>query len=108
MPLKALGDGLLLGIPAFGIHTVEATELQVTGFDLVRKHVDEAAIFPVEEAARGRGINQRASPGVAEEQQFHVALQIWAEPAVIFALHKKEEEKGHRDHKGDTKSTKRK
>ncbi|HEX4588459.1 MAG TPA: hypothetical protein VH120_00910, partial [Gemmataceae bacterium] len=46
-----------------------------------------AAVFPFVEAPAGRREDKDARPGMAKNQQFHVAVESRAVPAVIFAMH---------------------
>jgi hypothetical protein len=65
---------------------VDAPELQLAGGNLGRQalHHPEVSIF-VETAVAG-GKHQYLGAGVAEHHQLHVALQTWAEPAVVFLM----------------------
>ncbi len=74
-------------VEAFGIDGVDAEEAEVAGFDAVLKGVDEAPVFVIEEAAFAGGKDEDFRACVAENQDFHVAVEVRAEPFLVLALH---------------------
>jgi len=75
------------GVKALFINAVEAPDLDGPCFDLSLEGVDHVPVFIVEEAGCTGREEQYGISGVAEDQQFHVPLQVGAEPFIIFSFH---------------------
>ena len=75
------------GVKALFIDAVEAPDLDSSGFDLSFERVDNMPVLIVEEAGSTGGEEQYGISGVAEDQQFHIPLQVGAEPFIIFSFH---------------------
>lgn len=87
VPQDTFGGVEAFGIKAFLIDAVDAPDLDGPGFDLSSECVDDMPVFIVEEAGCTGGEEQYGISGVAEDQQFHVPLQVRAEPFIIFSFH---------------------
>jgi hypothetical protein len=74
-------------VKTLGVDTVDAADLEPAFIDFIPQGIDKPPVFiVVEPASAGRKDN---NPGTApsKKEQFHVASQLWAMPAMIFPVH---------------------
>jgi len=70
------GTGVMVvGVPAFTIHSIDAGEVEVPVVDQVGERVVHATIFPLEESPTRRGERDHSRATVAELQQLHVSME---------------------------------
>jgi hypothetical protein len=77
----------VLRVEAFFIDAVQAVDLDLTGFDLPAEGLDHLPVFVVIEACGAGGEEEYGVAGVAENEEFHVPLEAWTEPFVVFPVH---------------------
>src|SRR5215470_18422119 len=87
MPQHAKSRMHLLVVPAFSINTVNTKYLQFAASNLRRKDRSHSSILIIEEPSSGRREDQQRRALVAENQQFHFAIEFAAVPFVVLAVH---------------------
>jgi len=74
-------------IPALGVYAVHAIHLNPAALQMLTQRPDHAPVLPLVELAERGGEDEHPRPGVAEDEEFHVALEGGAVPMVVFAMH---------------------
>jgi hypothetical protein len=83
----AFGRVEVFGIEAFFIDAVEAVDLDRTGFDLAAEGIYDLPVFVVIEVGGAGREEKDGIAGMAENEEFHVPLEAWTEPFMIFPVH---------------------
>src|SRR5262249_17525402 len=76
-----------LGVPALGVYAVYTVELNRAPFQGRARRLEHAEVFPLVEGAERGGKDEDARPASAEDEQLHLALQRWAKPLMVVAIH---------------------
>src|SRR6266849_5021930 len=76
-----------LVVPALGINTVRANNLQFAALNLRPQYHDHAPVFVLKELSHGSGEYQQWHAGLSEHQRFHVAMKFGAVGLVVLAFH---------------------
>src|SRR5882672_768280 len=77
-----------LVVPAFEVHAIRAENLKLAAVDFVTEHTNHAPVGIFEKAAHGSREDDQGRTRVAELEHLHLAVQIFAVPAVIFTIHR--------------------
>ena len=91
--LDVTGDAPARGnvavVPALHVDGVDAKELQFAALNAFTDSADHVSIFELEEAAAGSGKDEDGQASMAEDEEFHVAVEPVGIPLVVLAVHGK-------------------
>lgn len=74
-------------VPALVVNAVDAEYLQPAVFNVARKNVNQATIFPVEKPAHRGRENYDARAVMTKGQQLHISTETGAVPLMILSIH---------------------
>ena len=75
-------------VPALGVDSIKAEDLQFPAFDFRGQNADHAAVFVLEKLTHGGWKDDNWRPCMTEDKGLHVAMQFLAVGFVIFAIHR--------------------